>query len=59
MTANVQELFSAEDVRVSAGAGLVLRTLFGRVELNLSRPVRKTSTDLFQPFQVGLSLHFL
>jgi outer membrane protein assembly factor BamA len=59
VAANVQDLFSSDDVRASVGAGLVLRTMFGRVELNLSHPIRKTSTDLVQPFQVGLSMRFL
>ncbi|ELR18979.1 outer membrane protein, OMP85 family [Acanthamoeba castellanii str. Neff] len=59
VAANVQDLFSADDVRAAVGAGLVLRTMFGRVELNLSHPIRKAATDLVQPFQVGLSVRFL
>ncbi len=56
---NLAALARPADVRASVGAGLVFRTVFGRVELNLSHPLRSAPTDLLQPFQVGLSLRFL
>lgn len=57
--ANAKDLLLADDVRAAVGVGLVLRMVLGRVELNLSHPIRKASTDIFQPFQIGLSVRFL
>jgi outer membrane protein insertion porin family len=45
--------------RASAGVGIVAPTPFGRLELNFSRPLRHTSKDLPQRFQLGLGVNFL
>lgn len=45
-------------VRKSVGAGLLIPTAFGRLELNMCRPLSKEEHDPIQRFQIGFGLNF-
>ncbi|KAL6047509.1 Sorting and assembly machinery component 50 [Balamuthia mandrillaris] len=45
--------------RTTVGLGLVFSTVFGRVELNATRPIDKQPQDLTRWWQIGLSASFL
>ena len=48
-----------DSTRVSAGAGVVLPTPFGRLEINFSRPIRAQAHDELKMFQIGVGVDFL
>lgn len=57
LKARAQDFLS--QYRASVGAGLVLPTPLGRLELNLSHPVKKSAHDELKSFQIGLGAEFL
>lgn len=56
---NARAREAIDTVRVSAGAGLVLPTPFGRLEINLTKPLRAQASDELKMFQIGIGLDFL
>jgi outer membrane protein insertion porin family len=56
---NFKTLTSRDSMRTAIGAGLLFKTVFGRIELNLCHPIHKQPGDIAQTWQIGLSLSFL